>query len=375
MNDGMRWDRCIWHRGRHVKPFLTEYLGQSRRRALVIGGAGFDPRATVVPELVARVAPSRARGYFIREDRPGPDPERIRRAQANEDHLLTQLPGSLTEHVPIFASDGAVIGGRAAVASVNRIVLDETTDIFVDLSALSIGVAFPIVRHLFARVHGMGSTAPNLHVVVTDEPATDSQIASTAGDFASTIHGFKGGWGLDFNSQAAKLWIPQLSRGKKAVLERIHLAVQPHAVCPILPFPASSPRLADELVEHYAEEFQGAWQVDARDIVYADERNPIDLYRSVLKIDDARRRVFEQVGGSLIVLSPIGSKALAIGALMAAIERDFTVMYVESAGYRVDFVKMEHIRQREPSDIVHVWLTGEAYVQEGRRGRGDEERQ
>ena len=144
----------------------------------------------------------------------------------------------------------------------------------------------------------MGKTAPNLHLVVTDEPATDSQIASTACDFASTVHGFKGGWGLDFNSQAAKLWIPQLSVGKKAVLERIHLAVQPDAVCPILPFPASNPPLPDELIEHYAEEFQNPWEVDARDIVFADERSPIDLYRSVLKIGDARRRVFADVGGS-----------------------------------------------------------------------------
>ena len=371
MSDGIRWNRCIWHRGRNVQPFWTEYLGQGHRRVLLVGGAGFDPRATAVCDLVAQLAPSHARGFFIREDRPSPDLELLRRAEANQEHLLGQLPGSTVEHIPIFAPDGAVIGGRAAVAAVDRVVLDGITDVFVDFSALSIGVVFPIVRHLFARADLMGSSAPNLHLVVTDEPATDSQIASTACDFASTVHGFKGGWGLDVNSQAAKLWIPQLSAGKKAVLERIHLAVQPHAVCPILPFPASNPRLPDELIEHYSEEFQNPWEVDSRDIVYADERSPIDLYRSVLKIDDARRRVFANVGGSLIILSPVGSKALAIGALMAAIERDFTVMYVESIDYKVDFTKIEHTREQSPSDIVHVWLTGEAYTLAKEAGAGN----
>ncbi len=288
--------------------------------------------------------------------------ELLTRAEANQEHLLSQLPGSAVEHIPIFATDGAVIGGRAAVTSVDRVILDGITDVFVDFSA---SFDRGRVSHRSAFIRGvelMGKTAPNLHLVVTDEPATDSQIASTACDFASTVHGFKGGWGLDFNSQAAKLWIPQLSVGKKAVLERIHLAVQPDAVCPILPFPASNPRLPDELIEHYAEEFQNPWEVDARDIVFADERSPIDLYRSVLKIGDARRRVFADVGGSLIILSPVGSKALAIGGVMAAIERDFTVMYVESIDYAVNFAKIEHTREHAPSDIVHVWLSGEAYA-------------
>ena len=135
MSDGIRWDRCIWHRGRHVEPFWTEYLAQSHRRVLLVGGAGFDPRATAVCDQVARLAPSRARGFFIREDRPSPDVELLTRAEANQEHLLSQLPGSAVEHIPIFATDGAVIGGRAAVTSVDRVILDGITDVFVDFSA------------------------------------------------------------------------------------------------------------------------------------------------------------------------------------------------------------------------------------------------
>jgi hypothetical protein len=226
------------------------------------------------------------------------------------------------------------------------------------VSALSIGVAFPVVRHLLELA---SKRHLNLHVIVADEPETDEGIESTAGEVADTVHGFRGGWGLDEHSRAARLWMPQLARGKRAVLERIHQRVQPHAVCPILPFPARNPRLPDELIEHYGEEFENAWQVDARDIVYASEHGPVDLYRTILRTDDARKRVFAEVGGSQIILSPVGSKALALGALMAALERDFTIMYVEAISYVADFAKVDAVRAAQPGELLHVWLHGEAY--------------
>jgi hypothetical protein len=283
-------------------------------------------------------------------------------AERNQEHMLRQLPGSQVHQVPIFALDNAVIGGRKAVAVLNQIPLAGCTDVFVDVSALSIGVAFPIVRHLLERVQYEGMASLNVHLIVSDDPAADAAILSTACPTASTVHGFKGGLGLDSNSRAARLWLPQLSAKHRVALERIHLAVQPHAVCPILPFPASDPRLPDELVEYYGTEFQNPWQVDARDIIYADEKSPLDLYRTILRIDDARHRVFAQVGGSLVILSPLGSKALAIGALMAALDRDFTVMYVESIGYAVDFARIATADGSQQADIVHVWLHGEAYA-------------
>lgn len=357
-----RWDRCIYHLGPHTASFLREYLAHARRRVLLVAGAGFDPRSTVAAELISTVAPGRVRGFFLREERPQPDAPLVSRADAHEQALHHLVPGSTVARVDIFAPDNAVVGGRAAVSLVNVLPLDDVTDIFVDLSALSVGIAFPVVRHLLGVTARRGL---NLHVLVADEPATDAGITSTANDVADTVHGFKGGWGLDDHSRASRLWMPQLARGKRPVLERIRQRVQPHAVCPILPFPAANPRQPDELTEHYGEEFENAWQVDTRDVVYASERGPLDLYRTILRMDDARGRVFEEIGGSQIVLSPVGSKALALGALMASLERDFTIMYVEALGYTVDLNRLDAARAGRPVDLVHVWLQGEAYGQLG----------
>jgi hypothetical protein len=366
MSAPRRWDPCIYHRGNHAAGFVRDYLAQSDRRVLLVAGGGFDPRSTHICEVMTQVAPGRARGLFLREERPGPHPELVKRAEANCDLLRSWLPDAMIHHIQVLATDNAAVGGRNAVTLVNEVSLDGLTDIFVDVSALSLGVAFPLIRHLLRSVMSAGLGRPkNLHVVVMDEPPTDHAIRSIPGDLPAPIHGFRGGWGLDERSRAATLWMPQLSRGKQAILRQIYQVLrnsQPDTVvCPILPFPAARPRLPDELIEEYAEELQESWQVDARDLIYADEKSPVDLYRTILRIDDARRRVFSAVGGSQIILSPVGSKALSLGALMAALERNFTVMYVEAIGYDVDFDRLSARAAGPEGEFVHLWLHGEAY--------------
>lgn len=117
-----------------------------------------------------RHAGERVRGYFLREERPQPAPALVARADAHEQRLRQLIPSSGVGRVDIFAPDNAVVGGRAVVGMVNALPLDDLTDIFVDLSALSIGIAFPIVRHLFDVAN---KRRLNLHLVVTDEPETD----------------------------------------------------------------------------------------------------------------------------------------------------------------------------------------------------------
>lgn len=354
-----RWDRCICHRGRDVERFVAEHVGDERRQLLLIAGAGFDPRSTVVAELLSAAARGRVRALFIREERPRPSLELVKRADQNLHQLIELVADHTLKSVRIFAADGAVIGGREAIRAIGELDLSPFTDIVVDLSALSKGVVFPIVRRLL-DLHGSQFPSLNLHLMVTDEPTTDDALVASASDTVSAIHGFRGGLGLDATQHTAKLWFPQLIRGRRAVLERIYAVVRPHDVCPILPFPAWDPRLGDDLIEHYLPEFEGIWNVDTRDIVYADEKNPLDLYRTLLRIDAARKRVFAEVGGSLTVLSPIGSKVLSIGALMAAIEHDFPVVYCEAIEYVPDLGKLDRGRS-DHGEVVHIWLCGEAY--------------
>jgi hypothetical protein len=345
-------------RGREAVEFVREFFQERERQVLLIGGAGFDPRSAEISVLLGEGS-SPAQGIFIREDRPNPDAELLRRVELNIERMMSSVRSGQAVSVDVFAPDGAVVGGRKIVAAICDQDLSAFTDVIVDLSALSLGIAYPVVRLLFEFVTRSGS-GPNLHLLVTDEPRLDEEIVPTVSDRVSTVHGFQGGFGLDKNARATKLWLPQLVVGKRPILERIRAYVDPHEVCPILPFPATDPRLSDRLIEHYRNELESTWEVDARDLIYADQRNPVDLYRTILRMDDARRRVFQEVGGSMVILSPVGSKALVAGSMMAAIERDFPVVYVEPIAYSVDFEKLERIASPQPQ-LVHVWLAGEVY--------------
>lgn len=353
------WDPCVSHRGEAAEQFLSGFFAEAHRKILLVAAAGFDPRSRKICERLAALAADRTRAVLVREERPNPHPELVRLAEGNVARLAALFPRHEIARVPIFARDGAVIGGREIARALQGYDPDEVSDVVIDLSALSVGVAFPAVRQFFERVRLRGGTT-SVHVTVTDQPMIDREIAAVPSDRVEPVHGFRGGYGLDANASASKLWLPQLTHTRREALEKIRSTINPDDICPILPFPASDPRLADGLVEHYGALFESAWEVDSRNLVYADERNPVDLYRSILGIDDARSRVFAGVGGSMLVLSPLGSKALAVGSLLAAMDRDFPVVYMEAIGYNVDFTRLDQQRAAA-GEVIHVWLCGEAY--------------
>lgn len=376
-----RWERCVDHRGRAVQTFAAQHFGEPHRRVLLVGGAGFDPRSLTVARLLAPVLGARLDALLLRERRPSPSPALRDRADAHIAELQGLIPSMQVVDVTVFESDGAVSVGRQVVEAIRAVDVTRYTDIVVDFSALSIGSSFPITRLLLERLEaadqqddtesdaepndgaptaGAVDRRVNLHAMVTARPTTDDRIVPSPSSVVGPVHGFHGRYGLDETERAAKLWLPQLRFGQRGVLERLYDYLRPDDVVPVLPFPAHDPRIGDRLIEHYATEFESRWSVDARSIMYADETSPLDFYRTVLRIDDGRHPVFAETGGSLLILSPAGSKVLALGGMMAAVERDLPVMYVETLSYTAE-IETDDGTSYSAADVVHVWLFGEAY--------------
>ena len=353
---GRRWDPCIAHRGGEVDGFLAHYLGQADRRVFLVAGAGFDPRACVVASRLGATS-AVLRALLIKEERPNPPQSQVGRAEANTAALLAALTEAQVERIDIFGSDDAVVGGRNVINVLRQQNLGRVTDVVVDISALSVGTGFPIIRYFVERIV-RGREATNLHIFVVHEPSLDADIRSTPSDGAGYVHGFKGRATLYDKAEAARLWLPQLVRGRRRALGLLYDFVDPHDTCPILPFPADNPRVGDLLAEEYLIEIEDTWSVDTRNIVYADEGDPLDLYRTILRLEDRRQPVFAETGGSTLILSPLGSKVMAVGALMAALERDLPVAYVEPEGYELG----ESVQTRmDGADLIHVWLEGDVY--------------
>ena len=359
MGQERRWNPCVAHRRDEVDRFVTNYFTQADRKVLLVAGAGFDPRSrTVVTRLNETTASLRA--LLIRENRPRPPQDQSARADANTNTLVATLADrQVVVPIEIFGPDNAVVGGRRVVTALDRQGLEGVTDVIVDVSALSTGTSFPIIRYFVERI-SRGKRPANLHVFVVHNPRLDASIRSIASDAPGCVHGFTGGLTLSDAADMAKLWLPQLATGRRPALERLYDFIKPHDTCPILPFPASDPRICDALAEEYLTELENTWSVDARNIVYADEEDPLDLYRTILRLDDLRKQVFAETGGSMLILSPLGSKLMALGALMAALERNLPVAYLESIGYELEATVSEEIDQ---PNLIHLWLEGDVYPQ------------
>ena len=358
MSQKYNWDPCVVHRGELASDFIAEYFASKSRNVLLIAGAGFDPRAVALCRRIVTFT-NRIHALFIQEQRPNPAKSLVERAAANIKQLFSLLESYDLMPFDIFGSDNAVIGGRNVVKELHQRKFDVFTDVVVDISAMSIGTSFPLIRYLIESMeYYPGRT--NLHLFVMPDAKLDESIVPIAGDKVGFIHGFRGGWALEKNANAAKLWLPQLAHGRRAALQRIFDYVQPHDTCPILPFPSDRPRLCDELAEYYLNELESVWTVDPRNVIYAAEDDPLDIYRTILRIEDLRNPVFKEFGGSLLVLSPTGSKVLALGALMAALERNLPVAYLESIGYDYKETKPASGNSQD-IEFIHVWLEGDVY--------------
>lgn len=365
------WTNCIAHRNGEVDEFVTDYFSDKTRRVLLVAGAGFDPRSRIVAEKLAGTLGSRLTALFIREERPGADSTLRERADANETSLFTAVPGSEIIRIDVFADDGAPVGGaRIAAELASRPLPVDITDVIVDLSALSIGVGFPAAKLLLERCEQTENTA--FHLIIASSPELDDHIRSESSDRPSPVRGFAplaDTSGDQSDLDVAQVWIPQLARGLGKTLHRIGRQLQVrdfYKVCPVLPFPARDPRRADDLVGEYEEEITQEWHVDPRDFIYASEWNPLDTYRRLSRLKLRFDRTMRGTFALQMILSPIGSKVMAAGALMAAIEHNMVVQYVETESYALENTPSSPINEDGDDQIdvslVHVILSGPLYA-------------
>lgn len=309
--------------------------------------------------MLATTLGDRLSAVFIREERPAPSETLLSAADDNEAALREIVPGCTILQVEIFADDGAPVGGSRIVRLLGQHpVPNDVTDVILDLSALSIGVGFPAAMMLLEDCEA----APNraFHLMIVSNPELDDRISSVPSSQPSPVKGFSPPVEADGDRELAQVWIPQLAHGRASALTRIGVAVgKCYKICPLLPFPSRNPRRADDLLSEYRSALVDEWEVDPRDVVYASERNPLDSYRTLSTLKTRFDRTMAGTYEPRMVLSPVGSKVLAAGALMAAIEHRMAVQYLETESYA--FSGREE-RPDDPPDLtVHIILSGPIY--------------
>ena len=353
------WDNCITHFDDAVVDFVRTYFAEPERRCLLVAAAGFDPRSQRVPALLANTLGDRLSAIFIREERGQPDQDLLDRADTNEDALRAIVSDVRVERIDVFGDDGAAVGGPRIAALLNSLEIEESvTDVVLDLSALSIGIGFPAAKILLADCEDADARA--FHILIVSNPDLDDQIVNEPADNAMSVKGFSGAGHLDGTLETAQIWLPQLAEGRRRALTTIGTAVSEcYKICPVLPFPAKNPRRADALISEFENELVNEWAVDPRDLVYVSEWNPLDSYRSISLLKSRYDKTVEGTFEPHMILSPVGSKVMAAGALMAVIEHDLTVQYIETVRYEMHDDQAQQAGEND--QMVHVLLSGPAY--------------
>ena len=362
----MRWDPGFLCSGDEFHHFWTSLAnaGFGQRSGLLIAGRGFDPRTVVAVKEIARAGFPIDRCRLIRLTNSGDSPSRPRSEKAAEnERSIRDLIGSqrlIVDEIEGRDVDGRIVGSahiRNLLASES--IVDGFTDVIVDITAMPTSISFPLLALLIkmsdeARTD-VGSSF-NLHCVVCENAVLDERTVAEGGDSAEYIDPFRGHGGLAGEADPIVIWAPVLGERQSAALRKIYEALRPSEVKPFLPSPSRNPRRGDNIVSAYRSLLFDTWDVEPRGFIYADERDPFDIYRQLGDLADDYSRSLEPLGPARTIVSSHASKLLSLGILLAAFEKRLAVVHVEPTGYNTPD------EDEDSNELFEIWLTGEAYV-------------
>lgn len=373
--DSLRWRDYFLRDGEGFEEFWKPYLAERNRNLLFILGHGFDARMCDGIERVLSLGGQGARNVALiafHEGAESPSQSYFEQRKANGERLekLVQGRGKIAQReIKMFSADNRRIGARSIAQEFSS--LDELrcyTDVVVDISAFPRSLYMPLLAKLLALFDAESEDGEqrNLHVIVSHSPATDGSIVEEGlEESASYLFGFSAAaLEIDSTSEKPKIWIPVLGKRQQAQLERINQFVTPDEICPLLPSPAQDPREGDAIMIEYRELLFDRLRVEPRNIIYAAESNPFEVYRQLMRSILHYDRALEPLGGCKVALSAMSSKLASIGVLLAAYELGrrepkvtVGVAHVESQGYRV-----EPTHTAPPTTLFTMWLSGECYA-------------
>lgn len=319
--------------GVDVAKFIEHYF-PSAGPTLFIGNIGFGPDVLYFPKLLR--CGGNVDYRFMVERRPSV-PEVVDAMAHARQAELEQILGEAMQvaQVSIIADDGATVAGRNACAQVSQWLQAKTyTNIIVDATGMSRGTCFPVTKQL---QQWSAQSGARIHLLIADSAGPLGTIRSVSSDRADWMHGFHGTVEIDDYAKALRLWVVQLAENHGPSMQVLFKELgTPEEVCPIIPFPSANPRRGDDLLFELRSFWLEEWGETPLSLIHAHESDPMDVYQSIVRLHRARLEALEGAGlPSLTILSPIGRRLPGIGMLLAALEFDLPMFYLETVGYEL----------------------------------------
>lgn len=377
MNKGMgaselRWSNYFLRHGEEFYVFWKEYLQGNERNILFILGQGFDPRMCFGFEALLEAGGSGRRDCVVIEFDEGPNSPSIKHSNLLEenkvklDQLIKDRGTKIIKKVRMWSDDGRRVGSsNAANVFIGLSDFFNYTDIIIDISALPRGIYFSLIGkilYLLDSNNGKGASVPNFYVIVSENAELDRRIKDEGiDDVAYYVHGFAGDLETEATPNVPKVWIPILGEEQGVQLERIYNLVIPDEICPVFPSPSVDPRRGDNLLIGYREYLFDQLLVEPRNIIYAAEQNPFDVYRQIHRTVQHYNEALKPLGGCKVAISALSSKLLSIGALLSAYELKNAGLSVGIANIEAQGYQLEGETEFIKTELFTLWLAGDCY--------------
>lgn len=364
-----RWQNPVLDRGPALAGFWRSHLAEFERNVLLVVGRGFDPRMCYGTQLLFAAGGRGRRDihliHFADDNTPLPGEQQALMAE-NWAGLQAAVGdrGAIAERrVVPRTDDGRRVGSRNAANLYSSLAeIAGYTDVVVDISAIPRGLYFPLLARLLYLIDDAGpGNGPNLHVLVAEDPDLDARICEEGVDeSADFLYSFEGRFTQEATADYPRVWIPLLGEGRVTQFDRLYDLIKPDEIAPVLPSPARNPRRGDSILTEYRAVLFDQLRIDPRNILFASEANPFDVYRQIRLAVLHYHRVLGLLGGCKVALSALSSKVMSLGALMVAYE-------CRQPGIHVGVAHIESQRYTLPSrdhapELLGLWLAGECYA-------------
>lgn len=377
----LRWANYFMKSGQEFDSFWQSYQDHTKPDILYIMGVGFDPRTNSGIEAVFSHKTTQMRDtivlrYFKTAEEIEEPP--VPRVKEHLERLTSFLknagyPPAQEKYIIRRSEDDKSISSINATHVIPDFgVFEKYSDIIIDISAMPRGIFIPLITKcldLVDQYNADHSIKKNLHVVVSENSVLDGLIIDKGTDETATyIHGFRIKEIAKTDDQK-QVWIPILGENQTNQFDKIKLELNPVEICPVLPFPCENLRRGDNLIIEYQDRLLNDNNVELKNIVYADESNPFQVYRLLNGTIRRYHDSFTLLSGCKIIVSALSSKLLTIGAFMAVYEKkkegsNIGIMHVESLGHDLsDIYKEQKIEIAKNNKLFEIWLAGTPYFE------------
>jgi hypothetical protein len=384
----MLWQRYVFRRGPDVHEMWDLLFEKRPVRLLYIAGRGFDTRAqSVMAEFVQNLRVSGASievadllllgfsGYQLSDE--------LREQTTQNAAALEGLFGTIGTSQTLKIGSSA--GGEDDISASNALrigteqVLEHVanhTDIVLDVSSMPrvayLALLTGLLHRLIPDKSASGCLAAggiNLQVLVAEDANLDAQIRSEdPSNDLILIPGFSSALHAESVQDWPFVWFPILGENRLGQLEKVLISSIPEVaeICPILPHPSRDPRRGDRLLVEYKRPLFDSRQTPIGNILYAHESNPFEAYRQLLGAMERYRDSMKILGGCRLVVTPLGSKLITLGAGLACFEMrptDAEQNYGVAIPYAgpTRYVAASSAFQEATPEIASLLLTGSAY--------------